>query len=103
LPQAVINLLNNAADANALAGSEQTITLESDRVDDRYVLHILDRGQGLRPDTDAVSGLARGSGLGIGLLISNASIERCGGHVRLFARDGGGCVTEVVLPMEREQ
>ncbi len=103
LPQAVINLLNNAADANALAGSEQTITLESDRVDDRYVLHILDRGPGLRPDTDAVSGLARGSGLGIGLLISNASIERCGGHVRLFARDGGGCVTEVVLPMEREQ
>lgn len=103
LPQAVINLLNNAADANVLAGSEQAIVLESDRVDDRFVLHILDRGPGLRPDSDAVSGLARGSGLGIGLLISNASIERCGGHVRLFARDGGGCVTEVVLPTEREQ
>ncbi|PKM07251.1 MAG: hypothetical protein CVV14_09110 [Gammaproteobacteria bacterium HGW-Gammaproteobacteria-4] len=103
LPQAVINLLNNAADANVLAGSEQTIVLESDRVDGRFVLHILDRGPGLRPDSDAVSGRARGSGLGIGLLISNASIERCGGHVRLFARDGGGCVTEVVLPTEREQ
>lgn len=103
LPQAVINLLNNAADANVLAGSEQAIVLESDRVDDRFVLHILDRGPGLRPDSDAVSGLARGSGLGIGLLISNASIERCGGHVRLFAREGGGCVTEVVLPTEREQ
>ncbi|PKM15969.1 MAG: hypothetical protein CVV12_05705 [Gammaproteobacteria bacterium HGW-Gammaproteobacteria-2] len=103
LPQALINLLNNAADANAVVGSEQVITLDSKLTDGRYVLHILDRGPGLRPDSDAVSGLARGTGLGIGLLISNASIERCGGHVRLFAREGGGCVTEVVLPMEREQ
>lgn len=103
LPQALINLLNNAADANAAAGSEQAIALDGKVIDGRYVLHILDRGPGLRPDSDAVSGHARGAGLGIGLLISNASIERCGGHVRLFAREGGGCVTEVALPMEGEQ
>src|SRR3546814_6864529 len=50
LPQALINLLNNAADANAAAGSEQAVTLDGKVVDGRYVLHILDRGPGLRPD-----------------------------------------------------
>lgn len=102
LPQAVINLFNNAADANAVSANEHRVTLAGSVLDDRYVLHILDRGPGLRADSDAVNGHTRGTGLGIGLLISNASIERCGGHVRLFARDGGGCVTEVVLPLERE-
>ncbi|PIX60897.1 MAG: hypothetical protein COZ47_04825 [Lysobacterales bacterium CG_4_10_14_3_um_filter_64_11] len=101
LPQALINLLNNAADANAAAGNAHMVTLDGSVRDDRYVLHILDRGPGLRTDSGAVNGHTRGTGLGIGLLISNASIERCGGRVRLFARDGGGCVTEVVLPMEK--
>src|SRR3546814_7055710 len=46
LPQALINLLNNAADANAAAGSEQAVTLDGKVVAGRYVLHILDRGPG---------------------------------------------------------
>jgi two-component system sensor histidine kinase RegB len=41
-------------------------------------------------------------GLGLGLLISNATIERFGGSVRQFARDGGGCVTEIELPLLRD-
>src|SRR3546814_4504433 len=45
-------LLNNAADANAAAGSEQAVTLDGKVVDGRYVLHILDRGPGLRPDSE---------------------------------------------------
>jgi len=100
LPQALLNLLNNAADANAGTGSRTPIVLRASVQSGRYVLHILDRGPGPQRDQDAASGPTRGSGLGIGLLISNASIERCGGDVRLFAREGGGCVTEVILPVE---
>lgn len=100
LPQAMLNLLNNAADANTSSGATTAIELHA-RVDlGRYVLHIRDRGPGLKRDQDAANGPTRGTGLGIGLLISNASVERCGGHVRLFPRDGGGCVTEVILPVE---
>ena len=36
--------------------------------------------------------------LGIGLLISNATLERLGGDVRQFARAGGGCETRATLP-----
>jgi two-component system sensor histidine kinase RegB len=100
LPQAMLNLLNNAADANASTGSSDAIVLQAGVQAGRYVLHILDRGPGPKRDQDAASGPTRGTGLGIGLLISNASIERCGGDVRLFAREGGGCVTEVILPVE---
>lgn len=100
LPQAMLNLLNNAADANACSGSSAAIVLHASVQSGRYVLHILDRGPGPQRDQDAASGPTHGGGLGIGLLISNASIERCGGDVRLFARDGGGCVTEVILPVE---
>ena len=35
---------------------------------------------------------------GLGLLLANATIERMGGKVRLFNREGGGATTEIVLP-----
>ena len=38
---------------------------------------------------------APGSGLGIGLFLANATIERAGGTVRLHNREGGGAVTVV--------
>jgi two-component system sensor histidine kinase RegB len=90
LPQAIANLLNNAADA-AAASATPRVRVEAEGSGDRLTLRILDRGneRGVRSD---------GAGLGIGLLISNATIERFGGRVRRFAREGGGSVTEVELP-----
>jgi two-component system sensor histidine kinase RegB len=90
LPQAIVNLLNNAADASAANGAA-TIRVEAGAEGECFNVRILDRGPGL---TNA----SRGEGLGIGLLISNATIERFGGHVRRFARSGGGSITEVNLP-----
>lgn len=102
LGQAVVNLLNNAADASEAAAaargdgaSAPEVALHAARDSQRVVLRILDRGPG-------PAGIARGDrspgGLGIGLLISNATLERLGGDVRQFARDGGGCETRVTLP-----
>ena len=40
-------------------------------------------------------------GRGLGLFLANATLERLGGSVRLFNRDGGGATTEVVLPCRK--
>lgn len=98
LAQALLNLLNNAADANAATGSGESLELRAARVDGNWSLRILDRGPGPDGSVAAAAGKARYGGLGIGLMISNASVERSGGRVRLFARPDGGSVTELMLP-----
>lgn len=98
LPQALINLLDNAADASALASDEPGIEVDINVADDCYSVRILDRGPGPRPADEADERVPRGAGLGIGLLISNASIERNGGRVGQYPREDGGCVTLVTLP-----
>lgn len=95
LPQALINLLNNAADANARTGVTGVVDVALARSGSRVRISIADRGPGPARDPDE---RAERRGLGIGLLISNASIERSSGIVRQLRRDGGGCVTEVELP-----
>jgi len=90
LPQAIANLLNNAADASTATGASR-IRVEASAGAGELSLRILDRGPGLTTSP-------RGEGLGIGLLISNATVERFGGRVRRFERAGGGSVTEVALP-----
>lgn len=101
LPQALINLINNAADANAVRGRDEPVEVATQVREGWLVVTILDRGAGpagiaARPRHDS-----EGPGLGIGLMISKASIERSRGRVRQFEREGGGCVTEVDLPLTR--
>lgn len=105
LPQALVHLLNNAADANAdesmaaTAGREAWIDVAAAIDDGRLRLRIEDRGPGPQAVHDAAARVRAPNGLGIGLTISNASIERAGGDVHRYPRDGGGCVTEVRLPL----
>lgn len=40
-------------------------------------------------------------GLGLGLLLSQASIERLGGRVHIFSQQAGGTLTEILLPLTR--
>ena len=102
LPQALIHLFNNAADANARRGTDTPIEIASRIVEGRLHVEVRDRGDG--PDTLAAFARAeRGThNLGVGLMITNASIERAGGNVRQFARDGGGCITEIALPLAND-
>ena len=41
-------------------------------------------------------------GFGLGLFLSQAAVERVGGSVKLFNQDGGGTLTEVILPVEHD-
>ena len=65
------------------------------------VQHVPYRGAGpariARPRRDG-----EGTGLGIGLMISRSSIERSRGTVKQSEREGGGCITEVELPLAAE-
>lgn len=102
LHQALMNLLNNAADA-----SPEAVELEGRWDGQSLTVEILDRGPGLSPEAMHHAGKpffttkGPGQGIGIGLFLANATVERFGGMVHLFNREGGGTVTRVVLPLAR--
>ena len=98
LRSALLNLLNNAADASP---DEMDIQLHWDDANIRLEIH--DHGPGLTPEAAARAGSAfittKQEGRGLGLFLANATMERLGGSVRLSNREGGGATTEVVLPL----
>jgi two-component system sensor histidine kinase RegB len=100
IEQAITNLLDNAADA-----SSQNVELDCRWDDERLYLEIRDRGPGLSAELEARIGHGffttkpAGEGNGIGLLLARATVERLGGLIRLRAREGGGAVTQLELPL----
>ena len=99
LGQAVLNLLNNAADA---CPDNIQISLQWDT--QQLTLRIRDHGPGVPLHIAEQLGTAfvttKGKkGFGLGLFLSQAAVERLGGSVRLFNQDGGGTLTEVQLPV----
>ncbi len=101
LSHAIGNLLDNAVRAsrqNNIAQIELALQLDGDMLE----IDIDDHGPGL-PQAEMEAG-RRGHRKGLGLLLSNASIERLGGEVSVSAREDGetGSRTRIRLPlMER--
>jgi len=98
--QTLVNILNNAADA-----SPHDVEVEGRWTDREVIFEVRDRGPGISADVAARAGRSpystKADGRGIGLLLANATIERLGGNVTLFNRDGGGGCTRVRLPLDR--
>jgi two-component system sensor histidine kinase RegB len=99
LQQALLNLLNNGADASV---EPLELKLEWDARD--IVLRIRDHGAGVPLEIAEQLGkpfvTSKGKGLGLGLFLSHATIERCGGDIHMYNHAGGG--TEVVLRLPIE-
>ena len=100
LAQAFENLLNNAADA----GSDKVeVTCDWDQREAR--ISVRDWGSGIQPELLADIGKpiirASRSGLGIGLLLSHATVERYGGRIELQNADDGGAIATLTLPLEQ--
>ncbi len=100
LSQAIINILNNAADV-----SPEQIEMEARW--DAAMLHIeiRDRGPGLAPAVQENAGTPffttkePGQGLGLGLFLAHATLKRFGSKVELLNREGGGACTRLALPL----
>jgi two-component system sensor histidine kinase RegB len=102
LCQAFDNLLNNAADS----GSDRVAV--SYRWSDREAeIAVRDWGEGFAPELlqDIGKPIIRtsGSGLGIGLLLSHATVERYGGRIELCNRRDGGAKATLYLPLAAVQ
>ncbi|WP_455380265.1 ATP-binding protein [Acidihalobacter prosperus] len=100
LSQAIISMLNNAADA-----SPQSIELNAKWDDKHLTLNICDRGEGLTPHASKSVGQSpfstKEQGLGLGLYLAHAAIMRIGGQISLLDRPGGGTCARVELPLNQ--
>nr|WP_245944313.1 ATP-binding protein [Marinospirillum perlucidum] len=99
LQQALINLLNNAADASGK--KPVTLTMEWNAVEAQIEIH--DQGPGIPMEIAERLGQTfistKSKGLGLGLFLTHATINRLGGAVRLYNHSQGGTLTEVRIPV----
>lgn len=103
LGQAIMNLLNNAADASP-AGVE----VEGRWTAAELEIWICDQGPGFTQDALRKAGqmfftTKREQGMGLGIFLSNATISRFGGQVSLANRDSGGACTRILIPLKQLQ
>lgn len=99
LEQALINLLNNAADA-----SSTHVEIQLHHQQQQMMIDICDKGLGLASDILNMIGQEKIStkgeqGMGIGLFLANATLERLGGEIHFLTRNGGGVIARVILPI----
>ena len=98
LTQALINVLNNAADA-----SPDEVRLDGSWTSNRLTLEVSDRGPGLSADLHEQLGktpvTTKTEGLGVGLMLAHATIQRLGGKLAIRNRDQGGTRVRITLPL----
>lgn len=97
LTQALLNLLNNAADA---CPEDLEIYLDWDAAE--LCISIRNHGEGVPLAIAEQIGkpffTTKGKGFGLGLFLSQASVTRAGGSVKLYNHEEGGTLTELRLP-----
>ena len=99
IEQAIINLLNNAADANPDAIVKIIIECKNNTL----IWKISDEGKGIDTSIQAIIGKnvisTKENGLGLGMLLSNATLKYYGGSVTQVANPTKGTLTEIRLPL----
>ncbi len=101
LTHALVNILNNAADAaNGLVEFDARWTGE------QLNIRVHDDGKGLDPGARAAigrkiySGKPADHGMGLGLLLAHTTVKRLGGFVRLIDREPSGTGAEIEMPLK---
>ena len=98
IAQSLTNLLNNAADAS----TEVEVNLSWDT--EAVHLSIRDYGKGITPEQQETLGQPFSSdkpnGMGLGLFLTQASVNRYGGKVTISSANGQGTLTQVMLPLD---
>ncbi len=98
--QAIVSLLNNAADA-----SPEHVEFEAAWNCDALTVRVMDRGVGIAADVRHVLGRepvsTREEGMGMGVVLAYSAIERSGGTLAFAAREGGGTTATLRLALSR--
>lgn len=101
LEQALINLLNNAADA-----SPERIDIDVEWQAQSWTMQIHDYGPGIKRELQEQLGTtiqsSKPAGLGVGLVLSQATLNRLGGSVSLYPQQPHGTLTVIELPLEAQ-
>ena len=101
LQMSLSNLLENAAYAS-LNNHCSTISITVSQSGDNLVVNIDDKGQGIAPELLSKLGQKpisnKPNGMGMGLALANATIERFGGSLQLFNLEQGSR-SQVLLPV----
>ena len=103
LGEALHNLIDNAANANARAGKgDVAVELAPGREDGLVLVEVLDRGPGLDPARVEAARHAplggHAEGMGVGLMLAHAAIEHHGGRLEFRSRSGGGTIARMLIP-----
>lgn len=100
LEQAVLNLLNNAANATA-----SPLEIRLGWCTDQLAIDVRDHGPGFPPAVLALGGQtsfpAHERGSGVGLMLTRSAIEQLGGRLLLANPDEGGALARIELPRIR--
>lgn len=102
LDHALNNLINNAA----RVAPDNVVDVSVQQRDQLLELNIADRGKGIPTEvletlsTPATQRRLPTEGLGIGLMLTIASIEQHGGSLEYMNRAGGGTIARVTLPVQ---
>ena len=100
LHHAVLNLMNNAAEAS-LANASAAVDVAVAREGANLVLRVRDYGRGI-PQAVRLGmpfESSKSTGFGIGLALADATAERLGGELVIRAADGGGTETRLSVPL----
>lgn len=99
LSKALINLLDNAADA-----SPDKVYVNANWEDNEAQLTIIDHGEGIDPKLLADIGTkpysTKPDGIGLGAFLAHEIIQRLGGTIKLINRSSGGVETFITLPVQ---
>lgn len=105
LADALLNLLDNAANANARAGKGSApVALDASVRERRLVLEVMDNGAGIAAAPGEplcqIPFSGETSGMGVGLLLARSAVEQHGGELALGQRPGGGTIARIDIPVQ---
>lgn len=99
LSKAIINLLDNAADA-----SPDSVEIAANWNEAEVTITVSDHGTGIDPEVLTEIGKkpfsGKPNGIGIGAFLAHEIIRRLGGAVTLKNRPAGGLETAIILPLQ---
>lgn len=103
LGEALHNLIDNAANANARAGkADMAVELHTQCEQGMVVIAVCDRGPGfdsVRVEAARHAPLgAHAQGMGVGLMLAHAAVEHHRGRLEFRARPGGGTIARMLIP-----